>query len=221
LQQGADKGIKANDGSSAMDLIHAPELHCSRQVQQLLATSHDKQAETGSPEKSRLSAVIEAYGAHVDKAGRAYQAAKEEAVKARGFSGLHSRQLVQSRQHLFVDFRDKSLNLIVLLKDAKKLAWKAAQDNDAKASREESDDAVVRKFGKRITEDGLQALQAQFYWADAYSNVLTMLDQHWGAWSVDGRKKTLNASNMDLQSKLNKELKAIRELDTYFTQQGK
>ncbi len=128
---------------------------------------------------------------------------------------------MQARQHLFADFKDKAINLIVLLKDAKTIAWKAVQDNKVKASREESDAAVEHKFGKRITKDGLQSLRAQFYWADAYYNVFTMLDQHWGAWSVDEAKHMLNAPDKALQAKLNKEMKAIADLESYLNQQGK
>jgi len=232
LELGANPDLKNKDGTSAKALVNAPELNCSKEVKQLLASvSANKVAkaatspsDTGSSEKQTdksLNDVIKAYANHVDTKGSAYQQAKQKAAKARGFSGLNSRNEVQSRQHLFSDFKDKAINLIILLKDAKAIAWKAVQENKVQATQRETEKAIKKKFGDRITEKGLQPLQAQFYWADAYYNVFTMLDQHWGAWSVDEAKHMLNAPDKALQAKLNKEMKAIADLESYLNQQGK
>jgi len=156
----------------------------------------------------------------VDKAGVEYQQAKLKAVGARGFSGLETRLNVQARQEVFAEFKDKSMTLLYLLKESKSLAWKAVQDNKVKATQKETAKAIEQKFGSRITENGLAPLKAQFYWADAYYNVFTMLDQHWGgAWSVDESKHLLNASDKALQAKLDKEMKVIGELEPFLSQQ--
>jgi ankyrin repeat protein len=219
LEHGADADIKTRDGSTARALSQFPDLHCGRTIKAMLSSAQDKPAKTAEKANNRrLDAVINAYAGHVDKAGQAYQEAKEQTVHARGFSGLKTRQNVQARQKLFADFRDKAINLIVLLKDAKPLAWKAVQENKVKASREESDLAVQHKFGKHISEEKLQTLQAQFYWADAYFNVFTMLDQHWGAWRADEKQRRLSASDKAVQKKLDEEMQAIGKLEAYLGQ---
>jgi len=219
LAHGADPDIKANDGNLARDLLNAPELHCPRQMQKLLAPSPAKANKTIKADQAsstqRLNEIMNAYASEVDKAGRAYQQAKGKAVNARGFSGLTTRQAVQSRQHLFAEYRDNTSTLIVLLKDARSQAWKLVQDNKVKAERKEVDAAVVRSFGQRMSKDGLESLKIQFYWADAYYNVFTLLDQHWGKWRADERKHVLNATDKVVQRKLNREMKMIREFEGY------
>jgi len=220
LQHGADKRIKLHDGSSAADLIHAPELHCNLQVRQLLAGFSDKQGKTEASKQSGLSALIKTYAEQVDQAGREYQQAKQAAVRARGFSGLSTRQAVQSRQKLFADFRDNTTRLIFLFKDAKKLIWKAVQKNKIQVTRQQSDAAVTRKFGNKMTEDGLGALKVQFYWADAYFNAFTLLDQHWGKWRVDEKLHRVNIPNKIVQDKFNKELQVIEKMEKFMRSSG-
>ncbi len=223
LELGANPDLKNKEGTSARSLVNVPVLNCSNEVKQMLAAvSGKKAAKKPAPPSAkdhqekqtgkRLGDVVKAYADVVNKAGREYQQAKDKAVKARGFSGLKTRQNVQARQKLFADFKDKSMALVYLLKESKSLAWRAVQDNKVKATQTETVKAVEKKFGDRITEDGLAPLKAQFYWADAYYNVFTILDQRWGAWSVDESKHSLNASDKALQAKLNKEVKAIGQL---------
>jgi len=111
--------------------------------------------------------------------------------------------------------RDKVLKINVLLKDAKKITWQAVQENRVKATREICDAAVEKKFGKRISEEQLTSMQAQFYWADAYHKVFTMLDQHWGKWKSDEKTHQLNTADKDLRVRLEKEMQAIDELEQY------
>jgi len=221
LQHGADKQIKTHDGDSTMDLLHVPELHCNRKVQQLLAAAHSKQIRTDTPEQSGLSALIKTHEEHIVLAGREYQKAKQAVAKAGGLSGLSTRQAVQARQKLFADLRDNAVSLIFLFKDAKKMIWKAVQANKVQATRQESDAAVTRKFGNKITEEGLKALKIQFYWADAYFNIFTLLDQHWGVvWSVDEKLHRFKASDKIVQDKLNNEFQVIGKMEKFMRSSG-
>jgi len=223
LNRGARADVQDNQGKNMV-------ASDKKKLKILLKVLHEQQGEKSPPNNTaekkekrheRLNKVIEAYAGVVNKAGREYQQAKQKVARARGFSGLKTRQDVQARQKVFADFKDKSMTLLYLLKESKSLAWKAVQDNKVKATQQETEKAVGQKFGNKITKGGLVPLKSQFYWADAYYNVFTMLDQRWGAWSVDKRKKIITASDKDLQAKINKEMTVISQLETYFGQQDK
>jgi ankyrin repeat protein len=220
LSRGAKVGVKDAQGKNITassqkkgDILLAALKKEQSGTSNPKAESESSSSSGTGKQGNSLAKVIDAYADVVNEAGREYQQAKEKTVKARGFFGLKTRKDVQARQQTFADMRDKVVKINVLLRDAKKIAWQAVQENKVKATREASDAAVQKEFGDRIGELQMKLFQAQFYWADAYSNIYALLDENWGKWQVNEKTKRLHASDKTFEEKLKKEMEVIAQLE--------